>query len=69
MYINDFETTALKMAEKKGCQGVICGHIHQPCDRLINGRRYLNSGDWVENMTAILIDEVGKVSLYRKVSE
>lgn len=69
MYINDFETTALKMAEKKGCEGVICGHIHQPCDRIINNKRYLNSGDWVENMTAILIDEIGHITLYKKTSE
>jgi UDP-2,3-diacylglucosamine pyrophosphatase LpxH len=63
-YVNDFETTALKMAEKKGCDGVICGHIHQPEDRTINGKRYLNSGDWVENMSAILIDTYGKIYIY-----
>jgi UDP-2,3-diacylglucosamine pyrophosphatase LpxH len=64
-YVNDFETTALSMATKKGCDGVICGHIHQPADRMINGKRYLNSGDWVENMSAICIDNIGKVYLYR----
>jgi UDP-2,3-diacylglucosamine pyrophosphatase LpxH len=63
-YVNDFETTALKMAEKKGCDGVMCGHIHQPEDRIINGKRYLNSGDWVENMSAILIDTYGKIHIY-----
>jgi len=62
-YINDFETTALSMAEKKGCHGVICGHIHQPEDRMINGRRYLNSGDWIENMTGIIIDRSGNIDL------
>jgi len=65
-YINDFETTALSMAFKKGCDGVICGHIHQPEDRVINGRRYLNSGDWVENMSAICIQYNGSVYLYDK---
>lgn len=64
-YVNDFETTALSMATKKGCDGVICGHIHQPADRMINGKRYLNSGDWVENMSAICIDNIGKVYLYK----
>jgi UDP-2,3-diacylglucosamine pyrophosphatase LpxH len=52
------------MAEKQGCDGVICGHIHQPEDRMINGKRYLNSGDWVENMSAILIDYHGRVYMY-----
>ena len=65
-YINDFETTALSMAHKKGCNGVICGHIHQPADTMINGERYLNSGDWIENMSAILIDNNGSINLYKK---
>ena len=64
-YINDFETTALSMAEKKGCHGVICGHIHQPEDRMINNKRYLNSGDWVENMSAICVEYSGNVYLYK----
>jgi UDP-2,3-diacylglucosamine pyrophosphatase LpxH len=64
-YINDFETTALSMAIKKGCNGVMCGHIHQPEDRIINGHRYLNSGDWVENMSAILVDNKGIIKVYK----
>jgi UDP-2,3-diacylglucosamine pyrophosphatase LpxH len=65
-YINDFETTAAKMAEKHGCVGVICGHIHQDADRWIDGIHYLNSGDWVENMSAIMIDDAGNITLYKK---
>lgn len=65
-YVNDFEVTAIKMGENKGCNGVICGHIHQPKDRMINGKRYVNSGDWVENMSAILIDHKGTISIYQK---
>jgi UDP-2,3-diacylglucosamine pyrophosphatase LpxH len=65
-YINDFEVSALNMANKKSCNGVICGHIHQPEDRMINGKRYLNSGDWIENMSAICVDNTGKVYLYKK---
>lgn len=65
-YINDFETTALSMASKKGCDGVICGHIHQPEDRMIDGKRYLNSGDWIENMSAICIEYTGNLYLYKK---
>jgi UDP-2,3-diacylglucosamine pyrophosphatase LpxH len=65
-YVNDFETTALSMATKKGCDGVICGHIHQPEDRTINGKRYLNSGDWVENMSALCVDATGILYLYKR---
>ena len=65
-YVNDFEVTALSMATKKGCNGVICGHIHQPADRMIDGKRYLNSGDWIENMSAICINNEGMVYLYKR---
>ena len=65
-YINDFEVTALSMATKKGCHGVMCGHIHQPEDRIIDGKRYINSGDWVENMSAICVDYNGSTYLYKK---
>jgi UDP-2,3-diacylglucosamine pyrophosphatase LpxH len=64
-YINDFETTALSMASKKRCDGVICGHIHQPEDRMINGKHYLNSGDWIENISAICIDKKENLLLYK----
>ena len=65
-YINDFEVAALSMAEKKGCKGVMCGHIHNPEDRYINNKRYINSGDWVENMTAIMVNTDGSIYLYKR---
>jgi UDP-2,3-diacylglucosamine pyrophosphatase LpxH len=64
-YVNDFETTAVKMAEKHGCNGVICGHIHQPADKKIGDNLYLNSGDWVENRTALLLDSNNEFYLFR----
>lgn len=55
-YITDFEISAAKLAKQHNCTGVMCGHIHQPANRQIAGVHYVNSGDWVENLTAILID-------------
>ena len=56
-FINDFEATAASLAIEKGYQYVICGHIHQPEIRQIETEKgvvtYLNSGDWVENLTAL----------------
>ncbi len=56
-YINNFEETAAALAIEKKYDYVICGHIHQPQQKEIrtrNGRvNYLNSGDWVENLTAL----------------
>ncbi|QDO94828.1 UDP-2,3-diacylglucosamine diphosphatase [Formosa sediminum] len=56
-YINDFETVATDLAIEQGYDYVICGHIHQP-KMLIKENKYgktmyLNSGDWVENFTAL----------------
>lgn len=56
-FINDFEKTATDLAIEKGYHYVICGHIHQPqISRKVNKNGtclYLNSGDWIENLTAL----------------
>lgn len=56
-WIGDFEVTAADLAIENGFDYVICGHIHQPQKRIItqNGKTttYLNSGDWLENLTAL----------------
>ena len=56
-YINKFEETAAGIAISKGYEYVICGHIHQPEIRRISNAQgsvtYLNSGDWVENLTSL----------------
>ncbi|RME94848.1 MAG: UDP-2,3-diacylglucosamine diphosphatase, partial [Bacteroidetes bacterium] len=56
-FIHDFEETAIRLAAKQGYNYVLCGHIHQPQMRVAEyqGRQvtYLNSGDWVENLTAL----------------
>lgn len=56
-HISDFEQTATELGIEKKYDFVICGHIHEP--KIIkkenkNGSiMYLNSGDWVENLTAL----------------
>ncbi len=57
-YISDFEDIAIQLAAEKGYDYVICGHIHRPQIRQVtaeNGRvvTYMNSGDWVEHLTAL----------------
>ena len=56
-WISDFEQTAAELAIEKKYDYVICGHIHHPQKKIVetkNGKvLYLNSGDWVENLTAI----------------
>ncbi|MDP4758981.1 MAG: UDP-2,3-diacylglucosamine diphosphatase [Schleiferiaceae bacterium] len=56
-FIGDFEQVAAELAITKGYDAVICGHIHQPQIREVvstNGSTmYMNSGDWVENLTSL----------------
>ena len=71
-FINDFENTAADLAIDKGYTYVICGHIHQPEMREIRTDKgmvtYLNSGDWVESLTALEYHK-GKWSIYRYENE
>jgi len=55
--ISDFEQTAVGIAAEEGYRYVVCGHIHQPEMKAMQTPQgevtYLNSGDWVENLTAL----------------
>lgn len=66
-FIGDFEDTAIKLAADEGYDYVICGHIHRPQMRseVIRDQRvtYLNSGDWVESLTALEY-QWGRWSIY-----
>ncbi|HRX35562.1 MAG TPA: UDP-2,3-diacylglucosamine diphosphatase [Aestuariivirga sp.] len=53
-FISHFEDAVVREARQRNCQGVICGHIHTPDDREIDGIHYLNDGDWVESCTALV---------------
>lgn len=67
-FINDFEITAANLAHEKGYSYVVCGHIHQPEIKTIKADKgsvmYLNSGDWVESLTALEYHH-GTWSLYQ----
>lgn len=56
-YINKFETIVAALAIEKKYDYVICGHIHHPVKKVIKTEKgevvYLNSGDWVENLSAL----------------
>ena len=62
-HISNFETHIAELARARGCSGVICGHIHTPADRYIGDMHYLNSGDWVESLTAIVEHWDGRFEL------
>lgn len=53
-YVSDFEGVLVQYAKKKGVHGVVCGHIHSPNIREIDGIEYYNCGDFVESMTILV---------------
>ena len=67
-YIQSFEDTAAELAIEQGYKYVICGHIHQPQRREVSNDKgactYLNSGDWIENLTALEYEN-GEWNLYQ----
>ncbi|OIN60533.1 UDP-2,3-diacylglucosamine diphosphatase [Arsenicibacter rosenii] len=62
-YISDFEIKLTELAKARNCDGVICGHIHQPAIHNYNGMIYMNSGDWVETLSALVEDYEGNWNL------
>jgi UDP-2,3-diacylglucosamine pyrophosphatase LpxH len=71
-FINDFEGVAAELAIEKEYAYVVCGHIHQPNMQTYSSAKgevlYLNSGDWIENLTALEYHQ-GAWSLYKHDSE
>jgi len=67
-YINKFEDIAAGIAISKKYSHVVCGHIHQPEIRVISNQQgavtYLNSGDWIENLSALEYHE-GQWRIYK----
>ncbi|MBE99012.1 UDP-2,3-diacylglucosamine diphosphatase [Flavobacterium coralii] len=56
-FISDFEETAAELAIENQYDFVVCGHIHEPKIEKKENKKgsviYLNSGDWIENLTAL----------------
>jgi UDP-2,3-diacylglucosamine pyrophosphatase LpxH len=67
-FINNFEKTASDIAISNAFDYVVCGHIHHPEIKEITNPEgkvtYLNSGDWIENLTALEY-QAGEWRLYK----
>lgn len=64
-YISDFEEELGKFARTRKCDGIICGRIHHPANTHYDDIHYLNSGDWVETLSALVEDEDGNWEVLR----
>lgn len=62
-YIGRFEDAVAREAERRGVDGVVCGHIHKAEMRRIGKILYCNDGDWVESCTALAEDQSGKLEI------
>jgi len=71
--VSDFEQTAANIAADQGYRYVACGHIHQPEIKPLATPQgevtYLNSGDWVENLTALKYTAEAGWQLYRYATD
>jgi UDP-2,3-diacylglucosamine pyrophosphatase LpxH len=64
-YIRRFEEVAASYARERDYDGIVCGHIHRPGIREIDGVLYANDGDWVEHRTALAEDDDGTLRILR----
>lgn len=68
-FIYDFEDSVMRAVRDRGLDGVICGHIHSAAIRDIDGRTYINCGDWVDSCTAIVEHHDGRMELVHWIAE
>lgn len=62
-HVSNFESHIAELARQRGCTGVMCGHIHTPADKRLGDVHYLNSGDWVESLTALVEHHDGRMEI------
>ena len=62
-FLSNFERRLFDHARERRCDGIVCGHIHKPGVARIDSMTYLNTGDWVENCTAIVENHDGSMYL------
>jgi UDP-2,3-diacylglucosamine pyrophosphatase LpxH len=64
-YIANFERVLAYEARREHVDGLICGHIHRPELRSLDGAIYVNCGDWVESLSALIERHDGTLELWR----
>jgi UDP-2,3-diacylglucosamine pyrophosphatase LpxH len=67
MYVTRFEEAVAHEAQRRGLDGVVCGHIHRAQMRDIGGTLYCNDGDWVESRTALVEHHDGRLEVVQWV--
>ena len=68
-FISNFEFAVSDRARRENADVVVCGHIHIPEIKELNGVLYCNDGDWIESCTALVEDETGDLSILNWAEE
>lgn len=63
-FVGKYEEQLQSFAAKRDCCGIICGHIHTPDDKMVGETHYLNSGDWVESLSALVEYDDGRFEIF-----
>lgn len=64
-FIGSYEDAVVRYARGKQADMVVCGHIHHPEVRQLEDVLYCNCGDWVENCSAIVEHDDGRIEMLR----
>ncbi|OEJ69203.1 UDP-2,3-diacylglucosamine diphosphatase [Magnetovibrio blakemorei] len=64
-FIAEYETAVAAVVERRGLDGIVCGHIHHPETRQIGNVLYCNDGDWVESCSALVEHADGQLEILR----
>ena len=62
-FMTAFEDAVAREARTRGFHGVVCGHIHKPRIKTIDGVVYCNDGDWVESLSALVETFEGELKI------
>jgi UDP-2,3-diacylglucosamine pyrophosphatase LpxH len=62
-FVERYEQALAAEARRRAVAGVVCGHVHKPEIRTIDGVQYFNDGDWVESCSALVEHMDGRMEL------
>ncbi|MEM1303725.1 MAG: UDP-2,3-diacylglucosamine diphosphatase [Planctomycetota bacterium] len=65
-HVSEFEQLLIENAHEEQCDGIVCGHIHAPRIVQVGDLAYCNTGDWVENCSALVEYDDGSFELVRR---
>jgi UDP-2,3-diacylglucosamine pyrophosphatase LpxH len=68
-FVGNYEFAVAEEARRRNVDGIVCGHIHKPEMRMIDGILYCNDGDWVESCSALVEHFDGRLEIIRWMEE